>query len=175
MSRMRRRTGKSGMHMIRGRHRPYGTCPSGEQLRPMYWTSRVDFLCYTCLKKSGRQPFVPRLGATNQDLEREQPARARPLRQQPQSMKPVPKQQKKHKHPQKSQVNTNSQEREHPFPPTQEVQALWDQRRTAAEHHTEQLRQKQRAREQKERAQQLAQDNRPLLERIREYRRHRFS
>ena len=176
MSRMHR-ADNVGMRMIRGPQRPYGKCPVCQQMRPMHWISRVDFLCYSCLKKSGQQLFIPQLGAANQDpqVSNEQPRRVRPLRQQPRSMKPTVKQQKKRKPSQKPLASATTQENERVISPTPEAQALWDQRRAAAERRTEQVRQEERERKRKELEQRLAQDNRPLPERIKEYRRHRFS
>jgi hypothetical protein len=168
MSRVQR-ANNIGMHMICGSpQRPYGTCPRCQQLKPIYWTSRVDFLCYTCLKKSGLHQFIPPVGARNQDLldcTPQRPLRARPLRQRPsRSMKPIAsQQQKKRQPPQQSLVNTNRMEDEHYIPPDPDVQALWDQRRAAVERRAEQLRQEQEC---KALEQQLAQDPRPFLERL---------
>jgi hypothetical protein len=173
MSRVQR-ADNVGMHMMRGGpQRPYGNCPCCQQLKPIYWTSRVNFLCYICLKKSGLHQFIPPVGARNQDLlDRERPLRARPLRQQPsRSMKPtVPQQQKKRQPPQQSPVNAKTTENERYIPPDPDVQALWDQRRASMERRAEQL---QREQERKALEQRLAQDPRPFLERFAEYRRYR--
>jgi hypothetical protein len=170
MSRVQR-ADNVGMHLIRGGHqRPYGTCPRCQQLKPICWTSRVDFLCYTCLKKSSLHQFIPPVGARNQDLLDRTPhtkrlLRAQPLRQQPsRSMKPIaPQQQKKRQPPQQSPVNAKTIENEHSIPPHPDVQSLWDQRRAAVERRAEQLRQEQ---DRKALEQRLAQDPRPFLERL---------
>jgi hypothetical protein len=177
MSRVQR-VDNVGIHLIRrGPQRPYGTCLRCQQLKPIYWTSRVDFLCSTCLKKSGLHQFIPSVGARNQDLldrtpHTKRPLRAQPLRQQPsRSMKPIAlQQQKKHQPPQQSPMNAKTMKDEHYIPPDPEVQALWDQRRAAVERRTEQL---QREQERKALEQRLAQDPRPFLERLAEYRRYR--
>jgi hypothetical protein len=175
MSRVQR-ADNVGMHMMRGGSpRPYGVCPVCKQMKPIHWISRVDFRCHTCLKKSGLHPFIPPLGARNQDLldrtpHTKRPLRAQPLRQQPpQPSKPVARQ-KKRQPPQQSPVNAKTIEDERSIPPDPEVQALWDQRRASVERRAEQVRREQ---ERKALEQRLAQDPRPFLERLDEYRRHR--
>ncbi len=56
-----RRTDNVGMHIVSSTSRYYGTCPLCNKVKPMHWISKVDFLCYTCLKKTHTQPYYPKL------------------------------------------------------------------------------------------------------------------
>jgi hypothetical protein len=57
------RPDNSGMHqIIHGSQRPYGKCPHCKQTKPMHWISRMEYLCYSCMKKAGKQPYRPAFG-----------------------------------------------------------------------------------------------------------------
>lgn len=59
---MTRRPNNLGMHqIISGPRRPYGKCPRCKQMKPQHWVSKTHYLCYSCLKQSGKQRYYPTL------------------------------------------------------------------------------------------------------------------
>ncbi len=66
------RPDNAGIHQtIQGPRRPYGKCPHCKQTKPMHWISRTGYLCYSCMKKAGAQPYHPTLAkkSTAPDVE----------------------------------------------------------------------------------------------------------
>lgn len=60
------RPDNAGIHRtIQGPQRPYGKCPHCKQTKPMHWISLTSYLCYSCMKKAGEQPYHPTLAKKN--------------------------------------------------------------------------------------------------------------
>lgn len=73
-----------GIHqIIQMPQRPHGKCPHCHQIKPMHWISQTSYLCYSCMKKAGEQPYHPTLvkKSTNPPIETS-PKRQRPKQKQ---------------------------------------------------------------------------------------------
>jgi hypothetical protein len=92
-----RRADNVGMHMIGTSHQLYRKCPQCGRVKPIYWISKIDFLCYQCMKEIEAHPYVPPL---------EKEITATPPPQQERSRQPL------------SQQKTFPSHRREPPPPT---------------------------------------------------------